>query len=461
MDRARLAVDYARRHGARFVDELCELIGFPSVSSDLRRKSDVERCAVWLADHLRRIGLADARVWRTSGHPLVWARRQGAAGAPTILIYGHYDVQPEGSREAWQTPPFRGTLRGDHLYGRGASDDKGQLFTHIKALESYLATSELPVNVVVLLDGEEEIGSPGLIKRMQQGSDALAADLIVISDTRIPSPERPALTYALRGNLQLELGVSGPARDVHAGYFGGSAPNPLQHLSRLVARLHAPDGRVAIDGFYRRVRAITPEARAYMAAVGPPDSAIVKTQGSPPARGDPGYSLYERTTARPGLTVTRVSTDGAGGPAAIPSRASARIDIRLVPDQQPAEIAELFRRWITGARDEGLRASVRLVAATPWVELPRRGAVPAAAATAYQNAFGVQPVFLRSGGSIGVVSAFQRLLGIPIVLMGFGLPSDGAHGPNEKFHLPTFIRGLETSIWFMRNIGAIGGQQPR
>jgi len=456
VDPAIRAIAYARKHRARFVDELAELIAFPSVSSDARRAGDLRSCAAWLADHLARLGLTDVNLWPASGHPLVWGRRHVSAGAPTLLVYGHYDVQPEGARAAWQTPPFRGTVRGSNLYGRGASDDKGQAFAHIKALESYLATGELPINVSVLLDGEEEIGSPGLVRALMRGDFPIRADAIVISDTRIPAPDRPALTYSLRGNLQLELEISGPARDLHSGYFGGSAPNPLEYLGGLIARLHAPDGRVALDGFYDRVRGIPSQERAYMAARGPSDAAIVRAQGSPPAHRNRDYSLYERTTALPSLTVTRITTEGNAGRATIPSRAVAWIDIRLVPEQDAKAIAQSFRDRVAALQPDGLRAAVRPLSATPWVALDRRGPIQAAAAAAYRRGFGSTPVFLRSGGSIGVVAAFQRTLRVPIVLMGFGLPGDGAHGPNEKFHLPNFFRGIETSIWFMRDLRRAG-----
>ena len=447
------AIAYARRERARFIDELKQLVGFPSVSSDRRRAAELQRCAAWLADHLGRIGLDEARVWPTAGHPLVFARSRAVlAAAPTLMIYGHYDVQPEGSRADWHTSPFRGTVRGDDLHGRGASDDKGQLFAHVKALEACLATGGLPVNIVCLFDGEEEIGSPSLLRNLLSIRDRLRADVIVISDTRMPSPHRPALTYALRGAVQLEVEVLGPARDLHAGYFGGAAPNPLEHLARLIAGLYAPDGRIALEGFYRGVRPISLAERRYMAVAGPTNAEVVKAQGAlPPAR-DRAYSLYERTTVRPSLSVTRVATDRSAGRATIPSRATASIDIRLVPDQAPVRVAELVADRLRNEAVSGTRTSVRILARTPPVELPRTGPAPRAAADAYRRAFGVEPVFLRSGGSIPIVAAFEEAFRVPIVLMGFGLSTDGAHGPNEKFHLPNFYRGIETSVWFMRNL---------
>jgi acetylornithine deacetylase/succinyl-diaminopimelate desuccinylase-like protein len=447
------AIAYARRERRRFVDELKELVAFPTVSADPRHASGMQRCAAWLADHLRAIGLDEASIWPTAGHPVVFARTKGVVdGAPTLLIYGHYDVQPEGARADWKTPPFQGTIRGDELFARGASDDKGQLFAHIKALEAYLATGGLPVNAVCLFDGEEEIGSPQLIRMLSRVAPRIRADVIVISDTRMPSPDRPALTYALRGALHLEVRVSGPTRSVHAGYFGGSAPNPLDHLTKVVAGLSGRNGAVGLEGFYDRVRTLSGEERRYMAATGPTDSEIVRAQGAVAPAMDRGYSLYERTTVLPSLTVTRVLADPNAGRAAIPAHASAWFDIRLVPDQRPGEVAELVRNRLSYAPGKGLRVSLRVGAGTRPVELSRTDGAARAAASAYRTAFGVEPVFLRSGGSIGIVAAFVDTFSIPIVLMGFGLPGDGIHGPNEKFHLPTFFRGIETSIWFMRNL---------
>lgn len=426
------AIAFVRQHRDRFVDELKDFVSIPSVSADARRRSDMERCAAWLAEHLRSIGMRDAAVLRTAGHPLVLARTEGERpDRPTVLVYGHYDVQPEGRREDWHSPPFAGTIQGSNLYARGASDDKGQLFAHVKALEAYLAADQPPVNVACLFDGEEEIGSPSLIRALPRLGGQIKADAVVISDTRIPSSQQPALTYSLRGAVHLDVTVRGASRDLHAGYFGGAAPNALQHLARLISALHRPDGRIAIDGFYDAVR--------------------------PPENGwNSELSRYDRTTVLPCLTVTRIATNPNAGRATIPAWARASIDIRLVPDQRPADIVAFVKEHIGRSTPVGMRASVDVVGAARPVALSRKGPTARAAEAAYQSAFFSPPVFLRSGGSIPIVAAFQDVLAVPIVLMGFGLPDDGAHGPNEKFHLPTFFRGIETSLWFMQYLRQAG-----
>lgn len=453
---------YARAHRARFLEELKGFVRIPSVSAQTKHAADVRRSAEWLAGQLKTSGMRRVRVIATPRHPLVYAEWQGAPGAPTLLVYGHYDVQPPDPLKEWTTPPFEPTVRDRHLYGRGACDDKGQLFCHVKALEASLKTAgRLPVNVKCLFEGEEEIGSPNLKPFLERHARALAADAAVMSDTRMLGPDQPALTYSLRGGLSLELEVSGPRQDLHSGTFGGAVHNPLQALCEIVAGLHDAEGRIAVPGFYDRVRRPDERERAYMATVGPPDAKILADAGAARAWGETGWSLYERTTVRPSLAVTGLTGgyQGEGSKAVIPARASAKLNFRLVPDQDPREIDLLVRRHLAAATPPTVksRATTQL-RARPAV-LDRREPVMRAAAHAYRRGFGTAPVFLRSGGSIPVVNLFQEILGIPTALMGFALPDSRIHAPDERFFLPNFERGIATCLAFLTELAGVRPRQ--
>lgn len=448
------ALRYVQSNRPRFLRELIDFVRIPSVSAQPARAADVQRCASWLAEHLRRIGLERVAVAPTPRHPIVCAEWRRAPGRPTVLIYGHYDVQPADPLGEWQTPPFEPTVRGESLYGRGASDDKGQLFAHIKALEAYLHAGGPPVNVVCLFEGEEEIGSPNLPAFLARNKRFFAADVAVISDTRFLAPGRPAITCALRGSLGLELELRGLEKDVHSGSFGGAVPNAIQALCEIIAGLHDADGRVAIPGFYDRVRRLSAAERDALARSGPTDDRILRDARAPAGWGERGYTLYERTTIRPALTVNGITGgyQGPRGKGVIPARASAKISFRLAPDQDPREIEQLFRRRIAQVTPPTMRSAVRTYQATrPALIDPR---IPAmhAAARAYRQGFGRAPAFLRSGGTIPVVNSFRELLGLPTVLMGFALPTDRMHAPNERFHLAQFYRGIATCIFFLDEI---------
>jgi len=449
---ARRALEYARGHRDEFLAQLKEFVRMPSVSAQPRHARDLERCAHWLGSHLQGIGLERIRIIATERHPLVYAEWLRARGRPTLLIYGHYDVQPADPLGEWRSAPFTPTVRGRDLYGRGACDDKGQLWTHVKALESYLATGDaLPVNVKCLFEGEEEIGSTHLFPFVARMRPLLAADAAVMSDTRMLAPDRPAISYAERGALYLELTVSGPRHDLHSGSFGGAVHNPLQVLCEIIAKLHDDDRRVAIPGFYERVRRYGARARASMAKSGPSDAEILADAQTQESWGERAYSLYERTTLRPALTINGITGgyQGPGGKGIIPARASAKLSFRLVPNQDPGEVELLVRQHIARLTPASARSSIRTLSrASPAVVDPRHPAMRAAA-FAYRKGFGADPVFLRSGGTIPILSAFQKYLGIPTVLMGFALPDDRMHAPNEKFHIPNLFKGIDTSIWFM------------
>lgn len=453
------AVAYAKAKNARFLAELKEFVRFPSISTQPKHKEDLKRCAQWLTNHLNTIGLSNVKLIQTHGHPIVYARSRHVQGRLNLLIYGHYDVQPVDPTSAWQTPPFKPTILGDDLVGRGASDDKGQLFAHIKAIESFLATTgKLPINVKCLFEGEEEIGSRHLLRFFKKYQEDLNIDVIVVSDTRILGPNRPAITYALRGSLSLDLMIRGPKHDLHSGTFGGAIHNPIQVLSEILARLHDANGRVTIPGFYDRVRRWSKGERAYMAHVGYSDAQILRNAGAEKNWGEQGFTLYECTTIRPALTINGIlgGYTGPGNKSIIPAHAMAKVNFRLVPDQTPKQIERLFRIYIARISPPTVYTTIRTsgLAAHPVV-INRQNPLMRAAVVAYQDVFGRAPVFLRSGGTIPIVSTFNTVFGIPTLLMGFALPDDRMHAPNEKFHLPNFYNGIATSIRFMTELSKI------
>jgi acetylornithine deacetylase/succinyl-diaminopimelate desuccinylase-like protein len=453
--RANSPLLFARAHRPRFLNELKQFIRFPTVSAQPQYAADIQRCARWLAQHLQRIGLKHVRVLSTPRHPIVYADWLHRPDRPTVLIYGHYDVQPAEPLREWRTPPFNPVVRGEDVFGRGASDDKGQMLTHIKAVESFLQTQRrLPVNIKCLFEGEEEIGSPNLKPFIARHRKALAADAAVMSDTRMLSPEQPALTYSLRGGLSLELEVAGQKADLHSGNFGGAVHNPLQALCEIIAALYDQNGRITIPGFYDRVRCRSEAEREFMADNGPSDVQLLRDAGMHKGWGERGWSLYERVTIRPSLSVTGITGgyQGAGVKAVIPARATAKLNFRLVPDQQPEEIEQLFRQHLAHTVPPTVCATIRQYLSAHPALIDRHHPAMQAASMAYRQSFGRAPVWLRSGGTIPVVNSLQELLGIPVVLMGFALPDDRLHGPNEKFHLPNFYRGIETALYFLENI---------
>jgi acetylornithine deacetylase/succinyl-diaminopimelate desuccinylase-like protein len=449
------ALAYAQTNRRRFVEELKEFIRFPSISSQPQHAADVRKCGEWLAKHMKHVGLGQVSLIPTRRHPLVYGEWKRAPGHPTVLIYGHFDVHPADPLHKWRSPPFGPQVRGNNLYGRGSCDDKGQMFVHVKAIESLLRTTgRLPVNVRCLFEGEEEIGSPKLAIFLERNAQALQADVAVLSDTLMLAPNRPAIDYAVRGALSVQIEVTGPRQDLHSGNFGGAVHNPLQALCEILGQLHDSAGRVAIPGFYDRVLPATQRERRYMARTGPKDAEILRDAQAEEAWGETEYTLYERITLRPALTFNGITGgyQGPGGKSVIPSHAIAKLNFRLVPDQDPAEIDGLLRQHIARITPPAVRSIVRSEpGAKPALVNPGHPAIQTAA-QAYRRAFGSSPVFLRSGGTIPIVNTFQKILGLPTVLMGFALPDDRLHAPNEKFHLPNFYRGIATSIWFLQMI---------
>jgi acetylornithine deacetylase/succinyl-diaminopimelate desuccinylase-like protein len=451
---------YVQRHRQRFVTELPDFVRFASVSAPPKHHSDMQKCAVWLANHLRRIGLEYVDIMSTPRHPLVYAERRHAPERPTVLTYGHYGVQPADPLHEWRSPQFEPVVYGNNLYVRGACDDKGQMFAHLKALEAYFRTERvLPVNVKCLFEGEEEIGSPNLTPFLSQYRSALAADVAVMSDMPMVGPDRPAITYAMRGALSLELEICGPEQDLHFEIFGGAIHDPLQALREIIARLHDVNGRVAIPSFYDRVRRWSEQEREYMACTGPSDGQMLRDAQVGHGWGERGYTLYERTTTRPALAVNGIigGYQGPGGKAVTPAGAVAKLSFRLVPDQDPAEIDRLFRKHIARLTPPVVRSTVRTNFMAKPALVNRRHPGMRAAQVAYRRGLGATPVFLRSGGTIPIVNTFQAMLGIPTVLMGFSLPDDRMHAPNEKFPLPNFYHGIATAIWFLAEIDRVVG----
>ncbi|GAB1539801.1 dipeptidase [Scytonema sp. NUACC21] len=443
---------------SRWLSQLSELIAFPTISAQTKHRRDLQACAQWLGRHLAELGLHHVQILPgiRGSLPSVYGDWLHAPGKPTLLLYGHYDVQPVDPLRAWQTPPFKATIIGENLYGRGASDDKGQFFIHLKAIESYLRTTgKLPLNIKVWLEGEEEISSPNLSAFLKREVSRLKADAVLVSDTEMLGRDRPSIIYGLRGNLWCELTVTGPRHDLHSGRYGGAVLNPLQALSDIISGLHDRKGRVAIPGFYQQVKQLEPTERQRIRCCCKRDQQILHDLDLPLGWGEAGYSLYERITIRPALTVNSITGgySASGSKAVIPSRGLARFSIRLVPNQDPTKIAQLTQRYVQSLTHPAIRSHLKITGGARPVLLPKDHPVIAAAVQAVKKTWGVAPVFTRSGGTIPLVEQLYRRLRVPIVLLGFGLPDDDIHAPNEKMSLPNFFQGIETIIQFLAEYG--------
>ncbi len=448
---------YLASHRDRQLAELVEWLRIPSISTLPEHREDLLRAARWLAARMEAAGLEHVEVLSTSGHPVVrgdWLH--AGPDAPTVLVYGHYDVQPVDPLERWETPPFEPTVRsgprGEDLYARGASDDKGQVFVHVKAVEALLAVrGRLPVNVKFVVEGEEEVGSPWLMQDVSSHPGRYRADVVLISDSPILGPDQPVIVYGLRGLWAGQVTVRGPGRDLHSGSFGGAVHNPNQALAELLAALHDGQGRVAVPGFYDRVRPLSPREREALAQVPFDEERLRAESGVPRAWGEPEYTPVERIGARPTLEINGLwgGFTGPGIKTVIPAEAHAKLSCRLVPDQDPEEIGRLIQDHLQALAPPTVQVEVTSWGGAPAVLVPLDSPAVQAAAQAYVQGFGVSPLFSREGGSIPVAAVFQQVLEVPIVLMGFGLPDDNLHAPNERFHLPNFYRGIRTSIAFM------------
>ncbi|GAB4000434.1 dipeptidase [Spirosoma daeguense] len=448
---------YLETNKQRFLDELLDLLRIPSVSADSKFKDDVRRTAEFVRDKLTAAGLDEAQLFETKGHPIVYAEKIVDAAKPTVLVYGHYDVQPADPYELWDSPPFEPTIRNERIYARGACDDKGQFYMHIKAIEAMVATDGLPCNVKVMIEGEEEVGSDNLGVFVREHRDLLKADVILISDTSIISNETPSIETGLRGLSYVEVQVTGPNRDLHSGVYGGGVANPVNVLCEMIASLHDENGRITIPGFYDNVADLSDAERAELAKAPFDLDEYKRDLGINDVAGETGYSTNECTSIRPTLDVNGIwgGYTGEGAKTVLPSKASAKISMRLVPNQTPDEITELFTKHFTAIAPAGVQVKVT----------PHHGGMPyvtpvdsiefEAASKAFEEAWGKKPIPTRGGGSIPITALFEEELGIKSILMGFGLDSDALHSPNESYGLFNFYKGIETIPYFYKHYAAL------
>jgi acetylornithine deacetylase/succinyl-diaminopimelate desuccinylase-like protein len=446
---------YLDQNRDRFVDDLKNVLRIPSVSAQPAHRDDVRRCAQHIADHVKSLGMTRVEVVPTAGHPVVYAEWLGAPGKPTALVYGHYDVQPPEPLELWKSPPFEPTLRDGKLFARGAVDDKGQVYMHLKAIEAHMKVNQkLPINLKLVIEGEEEVGSESLEKFLRDRRRELDADVIVVSDTAMPGPDQPALCYALRGILYCQIEVTGPAHDLHSGHFGGSVRNPANALSAIVAALQDERGRIVVPGFYDRVHELSPAERAELAKVPFDETAFIREAGSSEPWGEQGYSTLERVSVRPTLDVNGMWSGytGEGSKTVLPSFAAAKVSMRLVPDQDPADLFPRFEAFVKKVAPSGVSVRVLDMHSTrPFISDPAHPMLQAAR-RALGRAWTKPPVMMREGGSIPVMATFQQTHGLPCIMMGFGLDDDQVHAPNEKFSLSSYHGGTKSVAYLYEEL---------
>ncbi len=457
---AKDVADALDRERGRIVAELMELLRIPSISALGEHKGDVERCARWLADELRRVGLNGVAVYPTAGHPVVYGEWLGVPGKPTGLVYGHYDVQPVDPLAEWEHPPFEPLVRDGQIYGRGATDDKGQLFMHVKVVEEYLRNGgPLPMNLKLFFEGEEESGSEHLDQFIEEHADLLRADVAVISDTAMFAGGVPSITYGLRGICYLQVDVRGSSVDLHSGSYGGAVANPILVLAEMLVGLKDAGDRVVVPGFYDRVRALSDDERAAWAALPFDETAFkegVGLQGKA-LRGEAGFSVLERLWARPTLEINGIwgGFTGEGAKTIVPAEAHAKLSCRLVPDQDPDEVARLLREHLEGSAPPTVSVRVTVIhTGRPSLTPIDHPAVQAGIRALNRGFPGSRATFMREGGSIPVVATFQRVLGIPTVLLGVGLREEHAHAPNERFDLDNFAGGMRSVAYLWEELSA-------
>lgn len=458
------AIDYARAHREAHLSTLCDWLRIPSISTVPEHSADVRRAAQFAASYLTDMGMTRVEIRETEGHPIVYAEwpnpnlQPSTLDLPTLLIYGHFDVQPTDPAEEWTRSPFEPTIEDGQLYARGASDDKGQAFAVLAALESYLKTSgELPVHVKILLEGEEEVTSPNLFSYIREHAGELSANAILICDQDMLSPEHPVIMWGVRGNLYTEIEVRGPSRDLHSGTFGGAVDNPFNVLIRLLSRLQDGQSRkILIPGFYEKVQELNHEERSLIAEAPIDDQIGLYLTGAPALGGEEGYPLAERVSVRPTLEIHGIAGGftAEGMKTVIPSVATAKVSMRLVPDQDPDEVAGLLEQYLRSLCPPTVKLDVHVLGKAQPVKIDYRAPAVQVAAEAYEKGFGHKPVYLRGGGSLPIVHQMIETLSkadqqIPVVMIGFGLPDDRTHAPNEKFSIPNFYHGIETVIHYL------------
>lgn len=452
------ALQFATENHALFLEELKALLRIPSVSTLPEHQDDVRKAAEFLVTELKRIGMEHVRLIETGGHPLVYADHLHAAGKPTVLTYGHYDVQPPDPLDEWVTPPFEPTERNGNLYARGAVDDKGQLWMQVKALESLLVANKgkLPVNVRFIAEGEEEVGGEGIAEFVAKHPAELKADVALVCDTEMFAPGLPTLCVGLRGMIYTEIEVKGARTDLHSGMYGGAAPNPFFALAQIIAQLKDAEGRILIPHFLDELQKPTDdELKAWKALPFDEEHYRETEVGSTELTGEPGYSVMERTWARPTVEVHGMpgGFTGAGAKTVIPAKALAKVSMRLVPDMTPQKSFERFKEYVLSLAPKGTTVEVRLIHSGDAIVVSTDNEYVKAATDAMREVFHKDTVFVRGGGSIPIVGDFVRHLKVPTILMGFGLPDDGLHAPNEKFNLGNFRDGIQSIIRFFQNVG--------
>ena len=449
---------FIKQNQPRFLEELKEFIRIPSISTSPETAADVQRAAAFVADALRKIGMENVEIIPTAQHPLVYADWLHAPGKPTVLCYGHYDVQPADPLELWESPPFEPTERNGNLYARGAVDDKGQMYMHIKAIEALRAVNgTLPVNIKFIVEGEEEIGGASIAKFVAENPGKLKADVALVSDTAMYAEGVPTLCIGLRGLIYMEVEASGPARDLHSGLYGGAAPNAVYGLIELLAKAKNADGVIQIPGIYDDVE--EPASAEIASWKGLPFSErefLSKEVGATQLTGEPGRMVLERVWSRPTFEVHGIAGGftGAGAKTVIPAKAVAKVSVRLVPKQKPESVIAAFREWVRQNTPKGIQTEVRVLSAAPGLVVNPDHPAISVAARAFGDVFRKPTVFIRSGGSIPIVGDFANHLGIPTILMGFGLPDDGLHSPNEKYKIDNYYLGIMTIAHFFEQYGS-------
>ena len=452
------AVDFARNNQQRFLSELKDLLRIPSVSTLEEHKPDIKKAADYVAAELRRIGMENVEVIPTKGHPLIYADWLHAAGKPTVLCYAHYDVQPAEPLDEWHTPPFEPTERNNNIYARGAVDDKGQLWMEVKALESLIETGggQLPINVKVIFEGEEEVGGEAIADYLRKRKAKLKADFALVCDTELFAPNIPTLCVGLRGLVYTEIEARGAMTDLHSGVYGGAAPNPFFALIEIISKLKDSKGKVLIPGFYKNVKAPSKDELKAWKRLPFNEEHYRKTEvGSKVLTGEPGYSVLYRTWARPTLEVHGMpgGFTAPGAKTVIPAKAAAKVSMRLVPNQDAEDVFKKYSAFVKKLTPKGIETKIKIHSKGPAAVVGTDNRYIKAATEALHDTFNKDTVFIRSGGSIPIVTDFQDVLKIPSVMMGFGLPDDNLHAPNEKFHIPNFYRGIETICRFFEKLG--------